>query len=68
MSEMKKYLLNYIQVRDGRCMADKDKGDAATFDAKWARVKEEILEWRAGGLIGKETKGTHEKRPDRSYV
>ena len=48
---MKKYLLNYIQVRDGGCMADEDEGDAATFDAKWARVKEEILEWRAGGLI-----------------
>ena len=59
--------MNHIQLRDG-CMADEGEGDAATFDGKWAKVKEEILEWSAGGLIQKENKGTHERRPDRSYV
>jgi len=55
-------------VRDGGYITDEGGGDAAVFDGKWAKVKEEILEWRAGGLIRKENEGTHEKRPDRSYV
>ena len=39
------------------------EGGAATFDGKWVKVIEEILERREGGLIVKENDGMYEKRP-----
>jgi hypothetical protein len=36
------------------------KKEAATFDAKRAKIKEKAVEWRAGGLRRKGNKGTYE--------
>jgi len=60
---MTKNLLARSQVHDSEHVVDEGEGGVATFDGKWSKVIEEILEWREGGLVRKENKGTYEKRP-----
>ena len=42
---MKQNVLNRTQVRENKRVVDEGEGKAATFDGRWAKVKEEELEW-----------------------
>ena len=37
VSEMKEILMNRLQVRDGKCVVDEGKGEAATLGGKRLR-------------------------------
>jgi len=51
-----------IQARYSGRIVDEHKAEAAIFDGNWAKVKGEILEWRAGDLKQGD-EGTNEKSP-----
>ena len=63
VTKMKEILLDRIQARYNGRIVDEHKAEAATFNGNWAKVKGEMLDWRAAGDLKQGDGGTYEKSP-----